>query len=1144
MADPLSFVASTIAVATLASHIVTKGYTYVKAVKDCREDVRKLMVEVNVLCGILQRLVVLLEGSRSKTATTVQNDKHRPDSEADSDQNTSDEEKQDDESIPLLEPPQFVSECRKTLLEIEAILNQFAHKTTQPAQLTNQGSRFSLSRLRQLPPKELKWPLTKSKTLQLIGALERHKTTCTIALGGEGLAGVHAILEQTTLTNKHLVELRAKQETLLEMQLNQKEEAALAWLSKVDSTSKLQDFRRERQGGTGTWLFDLSEFSDWLDTPNTALWIYGIPGAGKTILSTLVIDEVLTRLRSETIGSAYFYVRHNDTDSHQMTNVLGSLIAQLARQNRSALAQVMEQYEQHTSRSSVTAPPDDDDLIDLLNSMFTCFTETYIMIDGLDECGPPLAPSRKRLVDATSVLRNETAHVLIFSRDEADIRQQLVAESFRTVSIAATSADLRLFVSAWIPLLDIRSERLKAEVVDTLVNEANGMFMWVRAQIDYLQRLPNDAERRKALKKLPPDLTQTYNRIFEVIEATYPEQTTKLIKRVLMWLRGSLGFRVYNLTVIRQAICIEDEHEWPEVEVIPSREQMVRWLGCLIRYTSSVDNIELSHFSVYEYLAIDPAKLDNLVARRYLVDPDDYSYEAAQLQEILDQQIHLGNQDRNLKWRVLAPLHLATVDLVPEEILMIHPAVGFPELDTRNKTVLAFIGHDSQTDLRSLQTVPMLVDSGADVNQQQLLVTFDFNDLNSSLSYARCTPLILAVLSRQWEIARFLLDRGANWDAVPNSDEVGVKNLCSISSISEMFPSWSSTVKWEERLIEVIADGDLLKFLTERQDSKKHKGEDSSLDPENMLLDACQRGYWTDVRELFMSKPEIDANCVDQRGGGAIHWAAKSAEPDLLILLLEHGADPNLTDKAFVSALLIASGCGRLEIIKVLLEYHAHIEHRGPAGYTPLLESVDRCHFDAMCLLLDAGADCEARADDGSSALHLAIQAGSTEIFTTLLARGVDTSMQDNFGTTPLHLACQKGLHFEVEQILKAKNALGDDLSIISVTDGTPLCSAVLFGHIRIVHLLLDAGANIDQTGLSNSLGSALMDACAQGNVELVKLLLTRGAALEVEGARFGSAAGTARAFRKEAVLKILEEHACASEPRIEELAIEDAGEE
>ncbi|KAL8989803.1 MAG: hypothetical protein Q9169_008277 [Polycauliona sp. 2 TL-2023] len=223
MAEPLSFVASTIAVTTLAGHVVIKGYAYVKAVKDCRHDVRKLMVEVNVLCGILQRLVALVEGSSAKTARSRQTGQESMDLEPDSDHEIPDEEKQGDELIPSLETPQFVLECRKTLLEIEGILNEFTHRTTQPALSSNQGSRFSLSRLRQLPPKELKWPLTKSKTLQLIGALERHKTTCTIALGGEGLAGVYAILEQTTITNDHLIELRAKQGILLELQLNQRE---------------------------------------------------------------------------------------------------------------------------------------------------------------------------------------------------------------------------------------------------------------------------------------------------------------------------------------------------------------------------------------------------------------------------------------------------------------------------------------------------------------------------------------------------------------------------------------------------------------------------------------------------------------------------------------------------------------------------------------------------------------------------------------------------------------------------------------------------------------------------------------------------------------------------------------------------------
>lgn len=100
------------------------------------------------------------------------------------------------------------------------------------------------------------------------------------------------------------------------------------------------------------------------------------------------------------------------------------------------------------------------------------------MIDGLDECGPAFDRDRKRLIDAVAELyRNENCpiHVLIFNRDELDIRKELEKTEFRIVSIAATSSDLRLYVSAWLPSLEIRSEELKIEIVDTLVDEANGM---------------------------------------------------------------------------------------------------------------------------------------------------------------------------------------------------------------------------------------------------------------------------------------------------------------------------------------------------------------------------------------------------------------------------------------------------------------------------------------------------------------------------------------------------------------------------------------------------------------------------------------------------------------------------------------------
>lgn len=218
--------------------------------------------------------------------------------------------------------------------------------------------------------------------------------------------------------------------------------------------------------------------SAWLEDSNSALWIYGIPGAGKTILSTLVVDEVLTRKRSNSIGTAYFYVRHDDRSSQILSNVLGSLIAQLARQTSAALDDVVELYQQHYREVQGTTCLEDEKFISLLFDISNHFEDTFIMIDGLDECGSPLDRDRKRLINALAKIHHNRScqiHMLIFSRDELDIRKCLTATEFQIVSIAAVSADLRLYVHAWSSLLEIRSETLKDEVVETLIEKAHGM---------------------------------------------------------------------------------------------------------------------------------------------------------------------------------------------------------------------------------------------------------------------------------------------------------------------------------------------------------------------------------------------------------------------------------------------------------------------------------------------------------------------------------------------------------------------------------------------------------------------------------------------------------------------------------------------
>ncbi|KAL8923170.1 MAG: hypothetical protein Q9208_004733 [Pyrenodesmia sp. 3 TL-2023] len=229
MADPLSFVASIVALSTLAGTVVTKGYRYLKAVKDCPEDVRRLMAEVNVLCGILNRLGILLQSR--KPAKDVSKDPAAHDSkkmdhlsnEDPASDSSLDSEDEAETCAKDLEVPDFIHECRRTLDEIQDILNRFAHSDGPSSRNSGKTFRFNASTLRRLEPKDLKWPLSASKTMRLVEALERHKSTCTMALAGDGMVGIHAVLKETKLSNKYLAEIRAKQQKILELHVGQEE---------------------------------------------------------------------------------------------------------------------------------------------------------------------------------------------------------------------------------------------------------------------------------------------------------------------------------------------------------------------------------------------------------------------------------------------------------------------------------------------------------------------------------------------------------------------------------------------------------------------------------------------------------------------------------------------------------------------------------------------------------------------------------------------------------------------------------------------------------------------------------------------------------------------------------------------------------
>ena len=242
MAEPLSFMASIAAVATLAGQVAAKGHHYLKAVKDCPDEVRTLMAEVNVLCAILDRLSILVTGRKSLSNATgaaesgAINDDFEDATHDDTQIDASSESEDDaNASSTHFETPVFIYDCQRNPEEIQSILRKFGRPGTESQEKPRRVSRFSISALRRLEPKDLAWPLSKSKTLQLLQTLERHKTTCIIALGEGGMSSIHNVLTESKRSNRYLADIGAKQDKILELHLSQEEgQSSFARLSSVD----------------------------------------------------------------------------------------------------------------------------------------------------------------------------------------------------------------------------------------------------------------------------------------------------------------------------------------------------------------------------------------------------------------------------------------------------------------------------------------------------------------------------------------------------------------------------------------------------------------------------------------------------------------------------------------------------------------------------------------------------------------------------------------------------------------------------------------------------------------------------------------------------------------------------------------------
>jgi ankyrin repeat protein len=248
-----------------------------------------------------------------------------------------------------------------------------------------------------------------------------------------------------------------------------------------------------------------------------------------------------------------------------------------------------------------------------------------------------------------------------------------------------------------------------------------------------------------------------------------------------------------------------------------------------------------------------------------------------------------------------------------------------------------------------IPVVRALLDLGADVN-----AAFEPEKPNRQAPRTGVTPLLLAVQNLHYELAAFLLDRGAD----PNADAPGYTALHAITEARE--PG--------------IGDND-------------------PAPPGSGSMDSLEL-----VRRLAAAGADLDARMTRQvnfsntrlnkLGATPFFLAAQTDDTELLRLLADLGADPNIPNEDNSTPLMAATGIGT----------------RSPGEDAGTEDEV----LETVNLLLELGANIDAVDDNGETAMHGAAYKNLPAVVAQLAEKGADINVwnkENEFGWTPLTIA-------------------------------------------------------------------------------------------------------------------------------------------
>lgn len=262
---------------------------------------------------------------------------------------------------------------------------------------------------------------------------------------------------------------------LNQRQDEQERETIVNWLTPIDYAAQQSDIISRRQSGTGKWLLNSNQFQEWLINNKQTLFCPGIPGAGKTMIASIIIDHLCTKFQNDaSISIAYLYCNFRRQHEQNPADLLVNLLKQLIQRRPFVPENVKSLYDYHKHKRT---HPSFEEISKVLYSIAAHYSRAFIIIDALDECKASNGSRRKLLSEIFNLQAKTGISLFATSRFIPEIVKEF--EGSISLEIRASDEDVRSYLKGHIfrlPLCVTRSHDLQEEIETKVIKTVDGMY--------------------------------------------------------------------------------------------------------------------------------------------------------------------------------------------------------------------------------------------------------------------------------------------------------------------------------------------------------------------------------------------------------------------------------------------------------------------------------------------------------------------------------------------------------------------------------------------------------------------------------------------------------------------------------------------